>query len=83
MAEHDPVDKLELEVAIGASQERTRHEYGAALDRVKDDLRRDIKLYVGLGVAAGNALAAIIAAKLGPSEAASTAARAVRSILPL
>ena len=59
-----------------------REELHTVLREFKDDVRHDIKLYVGLGVAGGNAIAAILIAKLSPGTG-STVAAAARAILPL
>jgi hypothetical protein len=80
----DSINDLELRVALGASEERQRHEVALALKEFKDDVRRDIRLYVGLGVACGNAVAAYVIAKWGPStNTVPAAARAVRHFVGL
>lgn len=39
------------------------------LDEIKTDLRREMKLWLGLGVAGGNVLAAVVAGYLGHTPA--------------
>ena len=80
-----PIDELELKVAVTAAEATARHELAEAIKTVKDDLRRDIKLYVGLGVLGGNAVAAFVMAKFGasPTEAPSAAVDTVRTLIGL
>lgn len=80
MAERDYIDELELRVALASSEERARHELSGVLKTVKDDLRRDIKLYCGVGILGGNALAAVIATQLTPTPAANAARGGLRAI---
>lgn len=81
--ERTPVDELELKVAIAASEERQRHDVKETLTEFKQDVRRDLRLYVGLGVACGNAVAAVAIQMLGPSNSIPSAAHAARQFLGL
>jgi hypothetical protein len=81
--EIDPVDQLELQVAVAASEERSRHAWERDIEHVLADVRRDIKLYTGLGVLAGNAVAAVVISKFGPASQIPAAARHVVRLLPL
>lgn len=83
MAERDPIDELELKVAIAASEERARHEVGQLLRELKDDIGARIRLWCGLGILSGNVVAAYVSAKVGAGEVPAVALRAVRSVLPL
>jgi hypothetical protein len=79
----DPVDQLEMRVAIASSEERQRKEFDDRLRSWRDELRRDIRLYVGLGVMGGNAIAAVVIAKVGPAQPAASAVGAVRHLVGL
>lgn len=77
------VDELRLRVALEDADDRGRHELSEAIKSVRDDLRRDIKLYVGLGVACGNGIAAVVISRIGPGSSVPNAAHAVRHLLGL
>jgi len=70
------VTELQMQQALEARESAAREREGdvadifqATISEAKSDLRRDIKLYCLLGVMGGNAIAAVISAKLGPGPA--------------
>lgn len=77
---------LEVSTAIHAAEAKGREELKESIKEVRDELKGSIKLYVGLGVAGGNALVALVSAYVGPhqtQQAASAVAHAVIGALPV
>lgn len=57
---------------------------GQKIDGAKDDIRRELKLYVGLGLVGGQVLAGLVAAlitRTTPSEGVEVAVAVIRHIL--